>query len=90
MATPVSEIAKPSVRSPLAYILTGSASILVALALYLSLGFPVLPGFGFFLSAYTVVFVSAVLGLAGVVMLLIGVVAAGVRLAMRSSDWPTP
>lgn len=89
MATPLSDAAKTRATSPLAYILAGSAAILLALSLYLSLGWPILPGFGFFASVYVLVFVAAVLGLAGVALLLIGVIAAGVRLAMRSSDRPT-
>lgn len=85
MATATSDSSKSAIKSPLACIVVGSGALLLAVVAYLSWGMLTIgPGMEFFFEFYLGWLLAAALGLAGVVVLLIGIVAAGVRLAMRS------
>ena len=84
---------KSSLRVPLTYIVVGATALLLAAIGYLAWG---IPGIGagsslrIFFEFYLGVLLAAMLGLAGIVALLIGIVAAGVRVGMRSAGRPAP
>lgn len=75
---------------PVLFILGGSAVVLVGVMLYLLPGFWTSPGHATvlvpaLLQIYLPTLVAAMVGLSGLVILLIGVIAAGVRLGLRST-----
>jgi hypothetical protein len=82
MAHPVHEPTGLPMTSPLTYILVGSGGVLLPVVAYFSYLFSFGPGF--FVGTYLGLFVAVGLGLVGAVILLIGIVAAGVQLGMRS------
>lgn len=87
MATPTTDT-PVSGKKPLLYILSGSAVLLFAFVLYVLATFGFLsglPSLSLMFAVYWPFLVAAVIALAGVVILLIGVVAAGVRLALGAS-----
>jgi hypothetical protein len=92
MTAPGPESTKPARTGPLTYILTGAGALLLAAVAYTFWGTFLLapvPSVQVFFEFYLGWVLAAVFGLAGVVILAIGIVAAGVRLAMRSSGWPS-
>ena len=79
-------------KKPLLYILSGSGLLVFAFVLYWLVAFGFfagVPSLSVLFAVYLPFLVVALIALAGVVILLIGVVAAGVRRALRSSHWPS-
>ena len=102
MTTAAPPSTKPSRRGPLTYILSGGVALLLGAVAYkfwsppvigigvLPSGIGVLPSLRIFVELYLGWLIAVMLGLAGITAMLIGIIAAGVRVGMRSSGRPTP
>jgi len=102
MTTAAPPSTKPSRRGPLTYILSGGVALLLGAVVYkfwgppvigggvLPSGVGVLPSLRIFVELYLGWLIAVVLGLAGTTALLIGILAAGVRIGMSSPRRTTP